>query len=79
MSGGSLMWLGAIYCTVFVAVAVWIALMLFTRRSGRPRWSERYQNRLQRELDAITRRATCQVQAPARGAARPTQSQSAAV
>ena len=50
------MWLGATYCTVFVAVAVWIGLMMFTRWSGRRRWSERYQDRLHRELDAVTRR-----------------------
>lgn len=46
------MWLGAIYCTVFVAVAVWIGLMLFTRRSGRQHWSERYLHRLRHELEA---------------------------
>lgn len=32
-----LVWLGVIYCTVFVTVAVWIVLMLYTRRHGRQR------------------------------------------
>ena len=53
---GSLMWLGATYCIVFVAVAVWIGLMMFTRRAGRQRWSERYHNRLRHELDEVARR-----------------------
>lgn len=48
-----LMWLGATYCAVLVAAAVWIGLMLFTGRSGQPRWSERYQNRLRHELGAM--------------------------
>ena len=53
---GSLMWLGAIYCAVFVAVAVWIGLMLVTRRSGRQAWSERYQDRLRRALNEVIQR-----------------------
>jgi len=51
-----LMWLGAIYCTVFGAVAVWIVLMMFTRRPGRQWWSERYRNCLRHELDEVFRR-----------------------
>ncbi len=47
--------LGAIYCTVFVAVAVWIGLMMFTQRSGRQRWSEPYLHRLRHELDELLR------------------------
>jgi Flp pilus assembly protein TadB len=53
---GSLMWLGATYCIVFVAVAVWIGLMMFTRRAGRQRWSERYHNRLRRALAQVVHR-----------------------
>jgi uncharacterized protein (DUF2062 family) len=51
--GNPLMWLGVVYCTVSVAVAVWVGLMLFTRRSGRQCWSERCQNRLRHELGAM--------------------------
>jgi hypothetical protein len=51
-----LMWLGAIYCTVFLAVAVWIALMLLTRSSGRQGWSERYHDRLRRALNEVVQR-----------------------
>ena len=48
-----LMRLGAIYCAVLVAVAVWIVLMLFTRRPVRQRWSEHYQSRLRHALGAV--------------------------
>jgi hypothetical protein len=46
----------AIYCTVFVAVVVWIGLMMFTRRAGQRRWSERYHDRLHHELGKLLRR-----------------------
>jgi hypothetical protein len=45
---------GPIYCAVLVAVAVWIGLMLFTRRSSRRRWSERYQDRVRHELEELS-------------------------
>ena len=44
---------GVIYGTIFLAVAVWIGLMLFTRRSAQQRWSVRYENRLRQELGAL--------------------------
>jgi len=51
-----LMGLGVIYCTVFVTVAVWIGLMLYSRRSGRQGWGEHHRNRLRRELEEVVHR-----------------------